>query len=308
MTPLYHTAFRAMGCAITVQLQTKADGAAVLGQMPERFEMLENCLSRFRPQSELMRLNACAGSWVSVSETLFANLAAAKQAARLTDGLFNPLVQPALIASGYDRSFEQIALPEIHAAPAVPDWREIVLDTRRQCIHLPAQAALDLGGIAKGWAAQMLADELGVYGAALIDIGGDIAARGAPDGYPGWQVDIPMPGSDEVLASVMLRDTCIVTSGTDYRHWQTRDGNTYHHIIDPRTGSPARTDVLSVTIIHPNGAMAEAYAKAVLLLGSSAGLEWLNGQWDAAGQVVRDDGAVLATERFLAFMIKEITQ
>ncbi len=222
--PIYHTSFRAMGCTVTVQLQTDADGIAILGQMPDRFNELEDCLSRFRPASELMRLNAHAGDWVAVSATLFANIAAAKHAARLTDGLFNPLVQPALIASGYDRSFEQIAVPDPQAAPEVPDWHGIALDAEGQRVRLPARSAIDLGGVAKGWTAQMLADELSEYGAALIDIGGDIAGRGAPEGFPGWQVDIPMPGSDEVIATVVLKDTCIVTSGTDFRRWKMQDG------------------------------------------------------------------------------------
>ena len=307
MTSIFHTSFRAMGCTVTVQLQTDADGIALLEQMPGRFDELEDCLSRFRPDSELMRLNAHAGSWVAVSKTLFANVVAAKHAARLTEGLFNPLVQPALIASGYDRSFEQIATPDPQAAPEVPDWRGIELDAELHRVCLPAQSALDLGGVAKGWTAQMLADELSEYGSALIDIGGDIAARGAPEGYPGWQVDIPMPGGDEVVASVMLKDNCIVTSGTDFRRWQTQDGRTYHHIIDPRTGRPALTDGLSVTVIHPKGAVAEAYTKALLLLGSDAGLAWLSEQWDAAALVVRDDGAVLATNRFLAYTKEEPT-
>ncbi len=307
MTSIYHTSFRAMGCTVTLQLQTDADGIAMLGQMPDRFNELEDCLSRFRPDSELMRLNAHTGDWIGVSETLFANIAAAKHAARLTEGLFNPLVQPALIASGYDRSFEQIAAPDTQAAPEVPDWHGIELDADGQRVRLPAGSAIDLGGVAKGWTAQMLADELSDYGAVLIDIGGDIAARGAPEGYPGWQVDIPMPASDEVVASVVIKDNCIVTSGTDFRRWQSQDGRTLHHIIDPRTGRPALTDGLSVTVIHPKGAVAEAYTKALLLLGSDAGLAWLNRQWDAAALVIRDDGAVLATDRFLAYTKEEPT-
>jgi thiamine biosynthesis lipoprotein len=307
MTPIYHIAFRAMGCAVTIQLQTDADDNALLQQMPERFDQLESLLSRFRPQSELMRLNAKAGESVLVSEALFANIAAAKHAARITDGLFNPLVLPALVASGYDRSFEQIATPEPKPAPVIGDWREIELDMAARLVRIPAGTAIDLGGIAKGWTAQFLADELSAYGPALVDIGGDIAAWGEPDGYPGWQVDIPMPVNDEIAASVMLKDVCIVTTGLDYRRWQKCDGQIAHHIIDPRTGEPAQTDILSATIIHPSGAIAEAYAKAVILLGATAGLEWLDSQWNAAGLVVRQDGAVLATEPFLAFTIERTT-
>ncbi len=301
------TTFRAMGCQVEIKLY--AVGAdAILSEMPARFDALENQLSRFRPQSELMQLNARAGEWVTVSAVLFENIHMAKHMARLTDGLFNPLVLPALIASGYDRSFEQICSRPVTASQPANDWRSIELNIKKSQVRLPANSAIDLGGSAKGWTAQHIADHLADHGACLVNIGGDIVVNGAPEGLPGWQINIADPDIDLDLAAVWLRDTAIVTSGIDYRRWTTADGQQRHHIINPRTGEPAMTDVLTATIIHPHAPTAEAYAKAVLLKGCRTGLDWLNSRWQAAGLVVQQDRAVVATTNFVSYFQERFTQ
>ncbi len=294
----YTLGFRAMGCRMDVQLETGSDGRDILTAIPARVEAIEAALSRFRPESELSRLNRSSGQWVTVSDVLFENVYAAKHAARITDGLYNPLVLPALIANGYDRSFEQVQRVTQVTTEKPADWRDIQLrmDTHKVC--LPRGSALDLGGIAKGWTAAMLADELEQYGPCLVNIGGDLVVRGAPDGQGGWHIDVDGPAADTPIVRVTVQDTSIMTSGIDYRRWHTDDGKLVHHIIDPRTGRPAQTDVESVTIIHSHAPTAEAYAKAVLILGSQDGLYWLNRQWQAAGLVVRNDGAVLSTSRW----------
>lgn len=302
MSCFYHTSFRAMGCQVEAQLETEQDGAALLAALPAQFESLEAQLSRFRPESDLMRLNDCAGNWTAVSDALYDNIATAKQAANLTDGLYNPLIRSALVASGYDRSFETIDAPQAKQSGAVGNWREIQLRRSSREVLLPVGGALDLGGIAKGWTAWQVAEQLSAYGACLISVGGDIAVRGTPRGTPGWSITIPDPATGQQLCALLLSDTAVVTSGTDYRRWRTADGQLHHHIIDPRTGQSAASDVLSVSIVHPHAPTAEAYSKAVLLLGSQAGLDWLNRQWNAAGMLVCQDGTVLATSRWLTLM------
>lgn len=298
MNALYYFSFRAMGCTVEVQLQTEADGRALLAALPAQFDALEDQLSRFRPHSELMQLNARAGEWVTVSHELFENIANAKQAARFTNGLYNPLVLPAMIANGYDRSFELLDATATTRPAKLGDWHAIGLRHGDQAVRLPAGAAIDLGGIAKGWTAALIADQLAEFGSCILSLGGDIAVRGAPVGEIGWTVAIADPVNGGTLDEFVLRDTHVVTSGTDYRRWQTSDGHHRHHIIDPRTGKSAESDVVSVSIIHPHAPTAEACAKAVLLLGSHAGLEWLNQQWGAAGIVICGSGAVLATSNW----------
>ncbi len=306
MKQLYYTTFRAMGCQVEAQLETDLDGTPLLTALPAQFEGLEAQLSRFRPESDLMRLNARAGHWTPVSDVLYENIAAAKQAARITDGLFNPLVLPAVVASGYDRSFEGIRVPQSGGTGVVGNWQEIRLRPGSREVLLPVGGALDLGGIAKGWTAWQVTKQLSVYGPCLINVGGDIAVCDAPGDAPGWRITVADPHGAQPLCTLWLRDSSVVTSGTDYRRWQTADGQPQHHIIDPRTGQSAASDVLSVSVVHPYAPTAEAYAKAVLVLGSHSGLDWLDQQWDAAGMVVCHDGTVLATSRWLAFMERSL--
>ncbi len=296
---LYAMTFRAMGCQIHAQLEAGVEGHAVLSQLPAKVEAMEARLSRFRPDSELMQLNKRAGEWVKVSTTLLEVIQAAKHAAQLTNGLFNPLVLPAMLANGYDRSFEQIALPLTTAHVPAGDWQGIELRRSAREVRIPPSSALDLGGIAKGWAAEKLADELAQTGACLVNMGGDMVARGAPQGWQGWQVEVSDPFNDAPLVSLWLKDTAIATSGSDFRQWATQAGKTYHHIVNPQTGCPAATNVLMASVVHPHAPTAEAYAKAVILQGAEAGLSWLSQQWHAEGLVVQDDGKVLATANFV---------
>lgn len=302
MKRLFHMTWRAMGCEVSVQLDTEADGHSLLSGLPALVESIEARLSRFRPESELTQFNACAGHWVTVSEVLFANLRAAKHAARLTDGMFNPLVLPALIANGYDRTFYALSMTETTPPLPAADWRGIELRAQAREARIPAGSAVDLGGSAKGWTAERVADDLAVYGACLVNFGGDLVARGAPQDLPGWEVSIADTLESMPLGSVWLRDASLVTSGVDFRRWIAQDGTPHHHIIDPRTGQSADTDVLTVTIHHPHAVTAEAYAKTVLLRGADAGLIWLQSRWDAAGLVIRHDGSVLSSPQFLPYI------
>jgi thiamine biosynthesis lipoprotein len=308
MTRQYVIAFYAMGSQFNVWLETPSDGAVILQRVPAWVEAIEERLSRFRAHSELSQLNAHSGKWVTASDTLFQAVAKARQIAHLTGGLYNPLTLQALRAAGYTRSFSEMArdlrdAPE--PAPAiVPDWQGIELRPKQQAIRLPAGAAIDLGGMGKGWTAAQIADRLAAHGPCLVDAGGDLMAHGQPSGQPGWQIDIAEPGlsnNQPPLATVVLTDDAVATSGIDYRRW-TLNGQSQHHLIDPRTSRPAATDILSATVIHPDASLAEGYAKALILSGSQAGLEWLGSQPQQAALIVRTDGAVLATSDFQAHM------
>jgi thiamine biosynthesis lipoprotein len=309
MSQQYAISFRAMGSQFHAWLETSADGRAILRQVPAWVKAIEARLTRFRPESELSRLNARSGRWVSVSDTLLQAVLVARHAAWLTEGLCNPLVLPALMAAGYERSFAEMqreGLPDSWAEsdPApVPDWCGIAIKPKHHLIRLPAGAEIDLGGTAKGWTAEVIAKRLAVYGPCLVDAGGDLVARGKPRGREGWQVNVAEPGpSDEAapITSVVVVDCAIATSGIDVRRW-IKNGKWQHHLIDPRTGRPAATDVLSATVIHSEAALAEGYAKTLVLLGSGAGLEWILRQPQRAALVVRTDGAVLATSDFQSY-------
>lgn len=234
----------------------------------------ERRLSRFDPASEISRVNRAAGTPTPVSQLTFAVIEAALVAADGTRGLFDPTVERALTAAGYDRSFEKLSeAPPALAAPwsvGTPGgYRDVTLDRRARTVHLPADVGLDLGGIAKGWLADRLAERLAGYGDAVADLGGDLALAGGAAEQP-WEIEVADPFGDGVLGILRASAGGVATSGVTRRRWRTAGGEA-HHLIDPRTGRPARTDLASVTIVAPSAVEAEVAAKVILLLGSGVG-------------------------------------
>jgi thiamine biosynthesis lipoprotein len=290
-------AFRAMGCQMAAHLDSAAPGAAAhVAQVPRWFEAWEQHLSRFRPDSELSQLNAQAGRAVRVSPTLWRVVRLALRVAGLSGGRVVPTLLAALEGLGYDRSFE--ALPAAVAGPsaagaglAAPDvWRDIVCRRQEYTICLPAGVRLDLGGVAKGWAAARAAAALSGSGPALVDAGGDIAVSGPPSKDQGWPIAVDDPRAPgTILAVLCLRQGGVATSGRDYRRWQ-QEGTWRHHLLDARTGLPAESDVLTATVIAPALWQAEMAAKMVVLLGAEAGLAWLDERPHLAGMAVLADG------------------
>ena len=297
--------FRAMGCQMLAVIDCPDRQAAVLLEaVPNWFASWEQQLSRFRPDSDLSRLNAAAGRPIVVSETLWDVLAVALDAARASGGLVQPSLLAPLEAAGYDRPFDELAaaLPDAAQPAPVADWRTLALNQRSRAVALPAGARLDLGGVAKGWAAAQATRRLAEIGPALVDAGGDIVVSGPmADGEP-WPIGIANPfAAQHSLGLLLLPRGAVATSGRDYRRW-TRGGVAQHHIIDPRTGRPAQTDVLSATVVAPNGPTAEMAAKVALILGGAAGLAWLDARPPLAGLVVLDDGRILGSQRIDAFL------
>jgi thiamine biosynthesis lipoprotein len=298
-----------MGSQMLAAIDSEGAGAATsLAGMPLHFAAWEQSLSRFREDSDLSKLNRSQGRPVRVNETLWEVVTAALQAAQLTEGLITPAVLPALEESGYTRSFDTLP-PDLAISPkavvdtlAVADWRAIKLDPRTRSISLPEGMRIDLGGIAKGWAADRAAEELGKHGPALVDAGGDIAVSGPMSDDSAWPIGVADPLKDgEQIDLIMLRRGGVATSGRDYRKWR-QDGVWKHHIIDPRTGQPAGTDVLSATVIARNAQEAEVAAKSVLIQGSAEGLAWLDARPHLAGLVVLEDGRVLRS-RLLKYYV-----
>jgi len=302
--------FRAMGSRMMAALEADSPAAAgALEKVPLWFEEWEQALSRFRPDSELSRLNRSAGRPMEVSPTLWEVFHAARQAERLTGGLVTPTVLPALEQAGYVRSFELAPMNAtgILGAPAagLDLSTSIGWDAATRTLVLSASVRLDLGGIAKGWAAQRAMQRLADIGPALVDASGDIAVSGPQaDGAP-WPIGIDdpfHPGAQfETLA---LAGGGVATSGRDFHRWQ-RNGVQVHHIIDPRLGAPAVTDVLTATLVAPSAPEAEAAAKAVLILGSQAGMDWLEAQPGLAGVLVLDEGAAVYSSCMQAYLWRQ---
>ena len=282
--PIRHT-FRSMGTGVQLIASPSSDPGAVdaaLAAVRDVFYIQNERFSRFTDSSELSRVNAGAGSWVPVS-TPFATLTRrALQAAVETGGLFDPTVLPALAAAGYDRDFAEVRaraeqnepadaeLLEIRRtfralmmknATACGAWSDVKVDGDR--VRVPAGAALDFGGIAKGWTVDRASELLGDLPWAIVDAGGDLRVVGdTPD--DGLEVAIEDP-EDAGLEVIRLRlsDGALATSSVTVRSW----GLGLHQVIDPRTSLPAQTGVFQATVWAPTCADAEVWSKAALLSG-----------------------------------------
>lgn len=303
---IHKTEFRAMGCQMLAVLDSDDPHAAqLLASVPEWFKIWETVLSRFRPQSELNQLNGSPERAMRVSETLWSVFQAAIDAEELSDGLVTPTLLEALVSAGYGQSFDPTSTAmAVAEAGAYRRFRlqEVEFDPGDRSIRLPAGLCLDFGGIAKGWAASQAMQHLQSYGSVLVDAGGDIAVSGLQLNGEPWPVGIEDPRQPGDSLDLLGLGRCgAATSGQDYRRWQ--QGQVWkHHIIDPRTGDSAITDVLSATIIAPTVMEAETASKTALILGSQAGLAWLEARPHLAGLLVLTDGRVMRSERFIGYL------
>ncbi len=313
---------RAMGSPLRLTVAGVPESRARDGweAVSAAIEEIEQALSRFRPTSDLMVLNARAGdpAGVPVGRWLGAALAAADRAHRVTGGTFDPRVLGDLERLGYAGSPIQTAATPASASgaavtipsPAVATdegrravfadghWLDIDPRGRRAAVAAP----LDLGGIGKGlairWAMAVLErklPELSTPGAgALLEAGGDIVARGtAPQGGP-WMVGVEDPGRDEEAAVAAIRDGAICTSSIAVHRWRTGEGREVHHLLDPRTGEPGGEGLLAVTVAGPDPAWAEVWSKTLFLEGARGIAARARGLGLAAWWV-REDGAMEMT-------------
>lgn len=299
--------FSSMGSRMEAILDvSSAEAETALAEVPAWFEEWEQCLSRFRPDSELNRLNYSSGSPVAVSQTLWDVFQAARQAELDTSGLVRPTLLNAMMMAGYDRSFDSLLPDDSQAEESFPQFQamaaDVTWDPAARSLCLLDSVQLDLAGVTKGWAACQAVYRLKQYGSALVNAGGDIAISGPrSDGQP-WSIGVLDPFHPETnFETLLLEHGAVATSGTDYHRW--KQGKLWnHHIIDPRTGLSANTDLLSVTVIAPEAVRAEAAAKAVLILGSSVGMDWLEADPDLAGLMVLQFGEVRYSQRMAAYL------
>jgi FAD:protein FMN transferase len=291
--------FRAMGCQMSVQLDAGESDAHLLDAVPGWFEEWEQALSRFRADSELSQLNQNPGKWQRFSEIFGQVFELAHDMYEFSDGLVTPAVLPALVNAGYDFSFEPGRAfsgrsPQT-AVQDVPDFRDIEYRPARQEIRLPVGMRLDFGGIAKGWAAHQTMRRLSTYGPVLVNAGGDISINGPRTNSLPWKVGIIDPLQPERdIVHLALSGGGLATSGKDYRAWS-QNGILRHHIIDPRTGYPAETDILTSSVAGATVMEAEAAAKVLFILGIEEDNAWLTKHPTLAALQVLDDGSLRAT-------------
>lgn len=230
-------------------------------------------LTRFSEESELAHLNRSGGAWFHASDELFEILQIARDLFAETDGLFDPSILDVLESIGYDKSMDEIrargtSTPNASVPVQPHDFRAVQLEEAAHAILLPEGMRLDLGGIAKGWIAERAAQVLSHYSSACaVNAGGDLFAVGHPSDEGSWRTALEDPRDEErVLAVLRTGPGAVATSSILRRRWRQGDA-IRHHLIDPRRRAAAETDWLCVTVIAPHAAVAEVYAKALLIAG-----------------------------------------
>jgi thiamine biosynthesis lipoprotein len=261
-------------------------------------ETWESVFSRFRPESELSRLNASAGTASRVSPLLFRGIRAALYARQQSSGLFDPTILPALWNLGYDRSFEHIGDPNTpHGATLAvdPNPRAQVrplVNATGQTVTLPHGTMLDLGGIVKGMFADDLAARLSGWRGGVISAGGDLRVWGTPPDTDTWIVGVEDPHDPRRdIATIEMTSGAVATSGRNRRSWR-HGGRTMHHLIDPRTSLPAESGIDTVTVVADSATSAEIAATALYVAGVDEPLMPRLSALFAVAVVVRDTGDV----------------
>ena len=259
--------FTSMGVSVEVILAgSRADAHEAAATVEAEFRRLDAIFSRFREDSELTALNR--DGHIDASPELLEVTALAVEARADTNGLFDPTVHDALVAAGYDRTFDALPAERIDSADhSARCGGAVEVNLSAATIHLEPGVRLDLGGIAKGYAVDRACDLIADRGSCLVNAGGDLAVRGSLDGAP-WPIGVLTPAGTITLE---LPYGAVATSGRDLRRWR-RNGAEAHHLIDPTTGLPATTDALRVTTVSHSAVAAEIETKRLFLSGYVGGV------------------------------------
>jgi thiamine biosynthesis lipoprotein len=267
----------------------EVSGEDLLQLAQDRAELLEDCWSRFRPASELNRLNAFAGRGpLTVSGDLYLLADRMRQAWSMSGGLFDPTVLSSMMALGYDADFSLVSarsaedLGDIITSTA-PGMSGVRLDESAMTISLPAGVGIDPGAIGKGLAADVIAAELFEAGAdgVLINLGGDLAFVGNTEDGTSWSIGVederlPVDDAARVLRVFEFPEGSttagIATSTTLKRRWAQ---GRRHHVIDPRTGGMSVSDLVQVTVVADEAWQAEITATTALLMPAVEAERWL---------------------------------
>ena len=297
--------FEALGSlAVVASTDASALDSAVAAVEAE-VRLIDRTASRFRHDSEIELLNDRAGETVEVSPLLFEAVAVALRAADQTDGAVDPTLGVALIAAGYDRDWRELEppspsapgppRPRVLALHRQPAWRAIELDRVARTVRIPRGVRLDLGATAKALAADRAAAAAASQCACgvLVSLGGDIATGGqAPPG--GWSIRVSDSHRSELDApgqTIAIPSGGLATSSSTARRWH-HAGHNMHHLIDPRSGTPAQSVWRTVSVSAASCVAANTASTAALVLGKRA-LPWLERLGLPARLVAHDGASVL---------------
>ena len=278
--------FRAMGCdARIVAPRNRLDAASLARSVVDSWDRR---FSRFRPDSELATINRAAGTPVPATALMRRVIGESLDAARATDGLFDPLLGGRMVELGYDRTFD--ALPPARVAVRLgtwrPAWGQIRIDELKGTVEIPAGYQLDLGGIVKGMAADAAVAAMVERNVpfAAVSLGGDMAVHGQLPGRESWPIAIEGAGM-----TILLPSGGLATSSVRTRRWRVGDDER-HHLLDPRSGLPAAGQLVQASVAAESCGKAEVAAKVAVLLSTAEAIGFLE-QRKLAGLLVTSTDA-----------------
>jgi thiamine biosynthesis lipoprotein len=305
--------WEALGSSVVLQVTDPDALQPARMRIEQELDAIDRACSRFRPDSELSRVNSCAGRPVQTSPLLVEALELALRAAELTGGDVDPTVGRALELAGYDRDWQLLAAPLDEPQPPMitvrvkAGWRTVALDRGSSSVRIPTGVRLDLGATAKAWAADRAAAAAAATGGCgvLVSLGGDIATSG-PAPQSGWRIRVTDDHRSDPSApgqTISIRSGGLATSSTAVRRWS-HGGHTMHHIIDPHTGAPVHTRWRTVSVAAADCAQANIATTAALVRAQGAP-EWLAGlglparliDWDGCVRTVGEWPAEPAEHR-----------
>lgn len=282
-------------CAVTLPAGTSQ---SVYDEIKQEILRINDVFSRTAEGSELYALNR--DKTIIASEEFYALVEKAVSMAKLSDGAFDPAIGgiTALwnIATDHPRVPSQEEIDQVDRS-----WQEIVMDPAKRRITIPKNMDVDLGGIAKGYAADRAHEIMEKRGVVrgIINLGGNVYAIGSKENGDLWKIGLRDPNGEEgsVFIVVHLADRAVVTSG-GYERFFVQDGKTYQHILDPKTGWPAESDLLSSSIIGTDSTVCDALSTAVYVLGSEKGLALINILDGFDCVLMKTDGTILFSDNF----------
>lgn len=292
--PAQHSFF-AMNTYITMQADGPGADKALL-KAESLVHQLEDQLSVTEENSEIYAANHSDGEPVTVSAETGELIAFALEMARQTDGALDPTIYPVLSAWGFTTDARQVPTQEELEA-LLPLVNYDALSVQDTMVTVPDGMALDLGAVAKGHTGDRVAALLKENGvsSALINLGGNVQAVGKKaDGSP-WRIGVRSPFSEENIGVLEVEDCAVVTSGGYQNYFVGEDGQVYWHILDPKTGYPARTGLASVTIVAEDGEYCDALSTALFVMGLDDALDYWRTHQDFEALLVTEDGKLYLT-------------
>ncbi len=273
---------RALGSEVIFTLNATSEyvASSILAQIRNFLCNFENRFSRFKLDSEVTKVNLLSGSFIAVSDNFLELARIANKMQLYTDGRYNPLLLPDLQRAGYIDSW-----PDPDTPSGAPDYSDRPkrksgkMVIRSDSVKIPISAAIDFGGIGKGYALDKIAEIIEANGCTnyWVSLGGDIIGRGVDEWDEPWKVELPAlhdKTAKDVFYTIPKKSRQAIATSSILR----RRGRNWHHIIDPATGKPAVTEIESAVVVSKSGIISDVIAKCLIISNKSAADFWNNHQ------------------------------